>query len=78
MRVKNANPPGKRTGGLAANRQPNRILGMKPRIVNRVVYRIELEALPGWGRPGIQRLRAALKMLLRGFGLRCVSLREGE
>jgi hypothetical protein len=36
------------------------------------MYRITLEALPG-ASPAINRLRAALKVLLRAFGLRCVA-----
>lgn len=35
-------------------------------------YTIELEAVAGWRVPGIVRLRKALKLLLRSFGLRCV------
>jgi hypothetical protein len=38
-------------------------------------YRLTLRALPGNWRTGPeQRLRIALKVLLRGFGLRCVDL----
>ena len=37
-------------------------------------FRIELQPLPGWNAPGIQRLRLPLKALLRSFGLRCTSV----
>jgi hypothetical protein len=37
---------------------------------------LELRPLTtGWRYPAEQRLRAALKALLRGYGLRCVSVR---
>ena len=39
-------------------------------------YTLTLQAVPNWGTPGVQRLRAALKCLLRSFGLRCVNLAE--
>lgn len=40
-------------------------------------YVIELRPMSaGWRAPGIVRLRWALKTLLRGFGLRCVSIAE--
>ena len=36
-------------------------------------YTIELRAVPGnWLTPPEQRLRAALKRLLRNYGLRCI------
>lgn len=41
----------------------------------REIYIVELTPIP-WDRdtrPPIVRMRGALKMLLRGFGLRCVS-----
>jgi hypothetical protein len=38
-------------------------------------YRLELEAKPA-GVPADVRLRRALKVLLRAFGLRCVWVRE--
>ena len=40
-------------------------------------FNLTLEATPridAYGRDGVQRLRAALKRLLRDHGLRCVSL----
>lgn len=40
-------------------------------------YTLVLRALPHWNHvPGIQRMRAALKCLLRSFGLRCESITE--
>jgi len=39
-------------------------------------YRVVLRPLPGWTTPAIVRLRRALKMLLRGFGLRCIEVCE--
>jgi hypothetical protein len=41
----------------------------------RTRYRLELEAKPA-GVPAAVRLRRALKVLLRAFGLRCVWVRE--
>jgi hypothetical protein len=39
-------------------------------------YRLELEPTPGnWQTPPVQRLRFALKVLLRAFGLRCIQCR---
>jgi hypothetical protein len=44
----------------------------------KIVYRLELSPLPDSSdSTGIRRLRAALKVLLRRFGLRCVWLTEG-
>lgn len=31
----------------------------------------------GWNVPGAARMKRALKVLLRSFGLRCVAIREG-
>jgi hypothetical protein len=39
-------------------------------------YALELVGLPGWSTPAIVRVRKALKVLLRGYGLKCVDLRE--
>lgn len=36
-------------------------------------FNLRLRALPGWRTEPAQRLRIALKVLLRGFGLRCLS-----
>jgi len=45
-------------------------------MMNRTRYRLVLEALPGnWRVEPAQRLRAALKRLLRNYGLRCVACR---
>jgi hypothetical protein len=41
-------------------------------------YVIELRPIPGWHTSGILRLRHALKVLLRGFGLRAVRVRPAE
>jgi hypothetical protein len=41
----------------------------------RTRYRLELEAKPA-GVPPDVRLRRALKVLLRAFGLKCLSARE--
>lgn len=41
--------------------------------MNRPSLTLILRPLPGnWRTPPVQRLRIALKVLLRGFGLRCV------
>lgn len=43
----------------------------------KVVYSLTLTPQPGnWQRPPEVRLRAALKCLLRGYGLRCISAVE--
>lgn len=39
-------------------------------------YTLTLRAVHGWSTPGITRLKRALKMLGRGFGLRCINLTE--
>jgi hypothetical protein len=39
-------------------------------------YALELVGLPGWSAPAIVRVRKALKVLLRGYGLKCVDLKE--
>lgn len=36
---------------------------------------LTLKPLPGWNRPGVVRLRSALKMFLRMFGLACTEIR---
>jgi len=42
-------------------------------------YILELRPIPGnWRTSGEQRLRAALKTLLRGFGLRCVACKPAQ
>ncbi|MDP1799436.1 MAG: hypothetical protein Q8K78_18210 [Planctomycetaceae bacterium] len=41
-------------------------------------YTITLETLPTDPRPGIIRMRSALKLLLRACGLRCVTCRAGD
>ena len=38
------------------------------------LYTLKLRALPGYSVPGIQRLRRALKYLLRVCGLQCVTI----
>ena len=38
------------------------------------IYTLELRALPGYSVPGIQRIRRALKYLLRSCGLQCVTI----
>lgn len=38
-------------------------------------FTLTLRALPGWPTPPLQRLRAALKRLLRNYGLRCTEAR---
>ena len=38
------------------------------------LYTLKLRALPGYSVPGIQRLRRALKYLLRVCGLQCVAI----
>ena len=44
--------------------------------MNRTRYHLELEPIPGnWRTPPLLRLRAALKRLLRNYGLRCVACR---
>ena len=43
---------------------------------DRLTFALELEPLPtGWRTPPEQRLRLALKALLRGYGLRCTVCR---
>lgn len=39
-------------------------------------FTLTLRPEAGWNSPPIARLKRALKMLLRGFGLRCVSITE--
>ena len=40
--------------------------------MSKITFALELEPLPtGWRTPPEQRLRLALKVLLRAFGLRC-------
>jgi hypothetical protein len=47
--------------------------------VSRQRYHLELEALPGnWRVEPVQRLRAALKRLLRSYGLRCVRCQPAD
>lgn len=49
--------------------------------MNKPRYHLELEPVPGnWRTPPLQRLRAALKCLLRAFGLRAIVCRpvQGE
>ncbi len=43
-----------------------------------VRFALTLRALPNWRIPPEQRLRAALKALLRHHGLRCISARPVE
>ncbi len=37
-------------------------------------FTIIVEPIPGWRVPGVVRLRRALKVMLRAFGLRCIGL----
>lgn len=39
-------------------------------------YALILTPAAGWSTPGIVRLRKLLKAALRGFGLRCIDVRE--
>jgi hypothetical protein len=39
-------------------------------------FTITLKPLPGWRTTPIQRLRAALKLLLRSYGMRAVTVTE--
>ncbi len=39
-------------------------------------YTVTLRSLPGYTAPVIVRLRRFLKVALRAFGLRCVSIRK--
>lgn len=39
-------------------------------------YALTLAPLPGWPTPPVVRLRGALKVLLRGFGLRCLEVSQ--
>jgi len=48
----------------------------KPPPTPRPVYVVELTTEPGFTAPPDVRLRRALKLLLRSFGLRCVGVRE--
>lgn len=41
-------------------------------------WTLTLTAVPGWSTPGTQRIRAALKSLIRSYGLKCVAIREGS
>lgn len=41
-------------------------------------WTIQIQPVPGWSVPPIVRLRGALKVLLRTFGLRCVSILEDD
>ena len=41
-------------------------------------FTITLEAVPRDSRPASRRLRGALKTLLRGFGLRCVTINSAQ
>jgi hypothetical protein len=42
------------------------------------VYVLTLKAIKSWHTPAIVRLRAALKCLLRGWGLRCTSIKPEQ
>ncbi|HET6324803.1 MAG TPA: hypothetical protein VFG04_08890 [Planctomycetaceae bacterium] len=39
-------------------------------------FRLTIESSPGWSVPAVVRVRRALKVLLRAFGLKCVDLAE--
>lgn len=41
-------------------------------------WTLTLTAVPGWSTPGTQRIRAALKSLIRSYGLKCIAIREGS
>ena len=42
------------------------------------IFTLTLRPLPGWHTSPLQRLRLALKCLLRGFGLRCIHISTGH
>lgn len=43
-----------------------------------VGFVLVLKPIPGWRTSPIQRLRASLKVLLRGFGLKCVHVTQHQ
>lgn len=43
--------------------------------LSETTYQLTLIAVPNWPTTPVQRLRAALKLLLRGYGLRAVAVK---
>lgn len=70
-------PPGNdaapRGGGASVN-HPNSHPNPTPAFT--IILRPEPAGNDRWGRPPAHRLRSALEVLLRGFGLRAIDVRE--